>query len=79
MNSATILIADRAGREEIVRAIRSYPFGAGSRLAATLARMREADAPVSSRLRLLWNNWAEVLAPGAIGLLVWLLLSLKHS
>ena len=75
MNSATILIADRRGREEIVRAIRGLPSGVRSRFAASLRK--DADGSAKSRLRILWRNWAEILLPGAIGLLVWLLFSMK--
>lgn len=77
INSATILIADRRGREEIVRAIRGLPSGVRSRFAASLRKEADRDAPVSKRLQIFWRNWAEILLPGAIGLLVWLLFSMK--
>jgi hypothetical protein len=77
LNSATILIADRRGREEIVRAIRGLPSGVRSRLAATL----KARGGIQRRWRFNWRtlvrHWAEILLPGVIGVSVWLLLSMK--
>ncbi len=76
INSATILIADRRGREEIVRAIRGLPSGVRSRFAATLRKDAES-ATIPGRFESLRRNWAEILLPGAISLLVWLLFSMK--
>ena len=79
INSATILIADRRGREEIVRAIRGLPSGVRSRFAAALHK-DGSSAPekgFTRRLRALGRNWAEILLPGAIGLLVWMLFSMR--
>src|SRR5690349_24326170 len=66
INSATILIADRRGREEIVRAIRGLPSGVRSRFAATLRREAEDETRLPRPIRMLLRNWAEVLLPGAI-------------
>jgi hypothetical protein len=77
INSATILIADRRGREEIVRAIRGLPSGVRSRFAASLRNEAVGEKLLTRRLRGLWRNWAEILLPGAIGLLVWLLFSMR--
>jgi|SRR5579884_345431 len=77
INSATILIADRRGREEIVRAIRGLPSGVRSRFASSLHKEAEENTNLPRPLRMLARNWAEILLPGAIGLLVWLLFSLK--
>ena len=46
-NSATILIADRRGREEILRALNGLPSGLRTRLASSLASkpIRRADIP----------------------------------
>lgn len=77
INSATILIADRRGKEEIVRAIRGLPsslrsqFGTGG---------REEAAPAGKtplRWSALWQDWAELLLPAAIGLAVWALFTAK--
>jgi hypothetical protein len=77
MNSATILIADRRGREEIVRAIRGLPSGVRSRFAASLHKDSDMGKRLPRHLRAICRNWAEILLPGAIGLLVWLLFSMK--
>jgi hypothetical protein len=75
-NSATILIADRRGREEILRALNGLPSGLRSRLASSLCpnpvstpAVRKAPRPVFLFLR---RNWAEVLLPAAVGVIVWL-------
>ncbi len=77
INSATILIADRRGREEIVKAIRGLPSSVRSRLAGSLVSKDrpKPESPVSERA--FWRNWAELLLPGAIGFIVWLLFSMK--
>ena len=78
INSATILIADRNGKEEIVRAIRGLPSSLRSRLSATLrqeARQESSKAP--NRWIALWQDWAEIVLPAAIGLAVWLLFTAK--
>ncbi|HTP87359.1 MAG TPA: hypothetical protein VMJ34_10425 [Bryobacteraceae bacterium] len=77
LNSATILIADRRGREEIVRAIRGLPSGVRSRLAATLLHRGSRVRRWRFSWRTLLRHWAEILLPGVIGLSVWLLLSMK--
>jgi hypothetical protein len=77
-NSATILIADRRGREEILRALNGLPSGLRSRLASSLcsnpnAASTGAVAPAPSRVfRFLRRNWAEVLLPAAVSVIVWL-------
>src|SRR6266849_5274313 len=72
-NSATILIADRRGREEILRALNGLPSSLRSRLASSLApRPAEAsqknEITPPSLLRFLRRNWVEILLPGAVGL-----------
>lgn len=71
INSATILIADRKGKEEIVRAIRGLPSDLRSRLGTSL---REEAPPPVRRLAIpwlrvvrVWEDWAEFLLPAAIG------------
>lgn len=76
-NSATILIADRRGRAEIVRALNGMPSGLRSRLATSLApktaKTPEAERPTAqSVLAFVRRNWAEILLPGAVGVIVWL-------
>jgi hypothetical protein len=77
INSATILIADRRGREEIVRAIRGLPSNLRSRLSATLRS--EAQSPTKRRnMPLVYlRRSAEFLIPPALGIAVWLLFSWK--
>ena len=73
-NSATILIADRRGREEIVRALNGLPTGLRSRLASSLTPkpLSVTGETVPPRaLDFLRRNWVEVLLPGAVGLIVW--------
>src|ERR1700742_3277266 len=74
-NSATILIADRKGREEIVRALNGLPSGLRSRLASSLASKLPSVERVKASLSVLGflrRNWAEIALPGAVGLIVWL-------
>ena len=73
-NSATILIADRRGRSEILRALQGLPSPLRTRLAASLApKQEETPPPKPSRPlgRFLRRNWPELLLPGAVGLLLW--------
>jgi hypothetical protein len=75
INSATILIADRKGKEEIVRAIRGLPSDLRSRLGPPARE--EAPAPIRqwamppsipwTRIARAWEDWAEFLLPAAIG------------
>lgn len=73
-NSATILIADRRGRKEILRTLQGLPSALRTRLAASLAPT-EGDAatpkPTRPLARFLRRNWPELLLPGAVGLLLW--------
>jgi hypothetical protein len=77
INSATILIADRKGKEEIVRAIRGLPSNLRSKLSTPL---RE-EAAHAERKGIPWarlgQEWAEFLVPAAIGVAVWLLFSAR--
>ena len=86
-NSATILIADRRGREEIVRALNGMPSSLRTRLASSLAPKRAASdsapdvAPeqpefAERAILFLRRNWVEILLPGAVGVIVWLAFNL---
>jgi hypothetical protein len=80
-NSATILIADRRGREEIIKTLNGIPSALRSRLAPSLtgrtlaARTPAAEpAPVTATaplLRFLRRNWLEVTLPAAVAAVVW--------
>jgi hypothetical protein len=77
INSATILIADRKGKEEIVRAIRGLPSSLRSRLSTSLRDEAAPESRVPIRWEALWQDWAEILLPAAIGLAVWFLFTTK--
>jgi len=76
-NSATILIADRRGRAEIIKALNGLPSSLRSRLAPSLAPPPVAGAePVSETkpalaLRFLRRKWLEIVLPSAVALIVW--------
>ena len=77
-NSATILIADRRGREEIVKALNGMPSTLRSRLANSLAPRPASehanDAPenkVVPMLRFMRRNWLEITLPASVALIVW--------
>jgi hypothetical protein len=80
-NSATILIADRRGRQEILRALNGFSSRLRSRLASSLSPnppTSEPPPPVSVRVfRYVRRNWAEILLPGAVGVIVWLAFHLR--
>jgi hypothetical protein len=92
INSATILIADRKGKEEIVRAIRGLPSSLRSRLTTSLRKEARQESGTGSRWAsnrwmptrwmpnrwtIVWQDWAELMLPAAIGLAVWLLFTFK--
>jgi hypothetical protein len=78
-NSATILIADRRGREEIIRALNGLPSTLRSRLASSLspknvntgAKVNETPVHAPRVLPFLQRNWLEISLPVAVGLIVW--------
>jgi hypothetical protein len=78
-NSATILIADKRGREELVRALQGLPSEVQSRLATTLRANQKRQSPIMARgkRRLHIRLWLEILAPVAVGFTVWLLTSAR--
>jgi hypothetical protein len=82
-NSATILIADRRGREEIVRALNGMPSTLRTRLASSLTTKSPAsETHADDKTNPAWavflsRNWVEILLPGAVGLIVWLAFHLR--
>lgn len=77
-NSATILIADRRGRAEIIKALNGLPSSLRSRLAPSLTPPpTTAEAKPSSErnatlaLRFLRRRWLEIVLPSAVALIVW--------
>ncbi|MGH9608532.1 MAG: hypothetical protein ACRD34_02565 [Bryobacteraceae bacterium] len=79
LNSATILIADRRGREELVRALQGESTDVRSRLVETLKARRVRPEVVAScppdRVRL--GLWLEMLLPIAATASLWLLLQVS--
>ena len=75
-NSATILIADRKGRQELARAVRGLPNRLANEPVSPLKRMGKA---VRDRGRLLPLGviWSELLIAGGLGLLIWLLITTR--
>src|ERR1700730_7255524 len=74
-NSATILIADRRGRDQILRALNGLASSLRSRLASSLAPAPPPTPPSKSEpamLMFLRRNWLEILLPGAVGLIIWI-------
>jgi hypothetical protein len=72
MNAATILIADRKGREEIVRAIQGLPSGVRGRISQSIqGSPATAERAPEKSSRMDWRTWLEILLPGAVGLLIW--------
>jgi len=82
-NSATILIADRRGKEEIVKALNGLPASLRGRLASSLATVpaQKALPPQLTRAmkvrRFLRRNWLEICLPVGVGLVVWAALNYR--
>lgn len=73
MNSATILIADKRGREELVRALRGDPSQVQCRLVDSI-RSRQNPAPEASPKsahRPFLSYWLEFLLPLMVGASLW--------
>ena len=72
MNSATILIADRNGREELIRSIQGLPSGVQTRVGPGRKRKASAAQPAAQ----LWKDyrhWIELSGVGVLGLALWLI------
>lgn len=76
-NSATILIADRRGRAEIIKALNGLPSSLRSRLAPSLTPAPAGRAELASEskpalvARFLRRRWLEITLPTAVALIVW--------
>ena len=77
LNSATILIADRKGKEEIIRAIRGLPSNLRSHFASAAQAEAGDTQKTPVRWALLCQYWAELLLPPALGFAVWFLFSAR--
>lgn len=78
MNSATILIADKRGRAELVRALQGRSTDVQCRLVEAI-RSRHIDEPAKpmKKQRLGFGSlrrWLEVLLPAAFGASLWFLI-----
>jgi hypothetical protein len=75
VNSATILIADKRGREELVRALQGKRSDIRSRLVDTLRSKQPESPPPVSRLSSFQSPraWLEFLLPVAIAASLWFL------
>jgi hypothetical protein len=79
-NSATILIADRRGKEEILKALNGLPASLRSRLAMSLATqplnqpdLKSDRLGLRSRMaRFLRHNWLEISLPTAVSVIIWI-------
>ena len=78
-NSATILIADKRGRAELVRALQGLPSDVQSRLARTIqsrrAKVEAQRLPPPPKPHQTVRFWVELLLPFGVGVALWLLLS----
>jgi hypothetical protein len=74
MNSATILIADKRGREELVRALRGQPSAVWSLLSRTRSGQGNETAKRVGRRLPSVRTWLELFLPVAIGASLWLLI-----
>ena len=74
LNSATILIADKRGREELVRAIQGRPTDVRCRLADTIRAREQGRSQQRHRIPPTLRHWLELLLPVAIGASLWLFL-----
>lgn len=77
MNSATILIADKRGRAELVRALQGRSNEVQCRLIEAL-RSRKSDQTQNPQKRWYlpntWRMWVELFLPVAFGVSLWLLI-----
>lgn len=81
VNAATILIADKRGREELVRALQGRPSDLQCRVVDTLRSRKRGDSAAANRKSRwsipLWQRlksvrtWIELLVPVAVGASLW--------
>jgi hypothetical protein len=80
VNSATILIADKRGREELIRALQGQPTDVQCRLADVLRTrnpQQQKRQTKSLPLRSL-RTWLEFLLPIAVGASLWLFVESRY-
>lgn len=76
INSATILIADKRGQEELIRSLQGQSSGVHCRLADAIHSRQSAQPqpPAASPKRrslFPWRRWLEVLIPATLGASLW--------
>jgi len=73
LNSATILIADRRGREEIARALRGETTGIQARFVESRSNLQKQRSRTASAISVLksWQLWVSVAALAATGIASW--------
>ena len=73
INAATILIADKRGREELVRALQAQPPQVQRRLSGTVLPPRPQERPKPGKRlpRASVRTWLELLLPVVIGASLW--------
>lgn len=77
-SSATILIADKRGREELIRALQGEPSSVKCRLAETI-RLRQSEKAALQKQQIYRRSarrWLELLLPVAIGASLWFLVDI---
>jgi len=71
--SATLLIADEAGRQEVLRSLRGQPSAVESRWMRSFSSPSESARPAQAEVGQRWRRVAEVALLAGIGLCLWLL------
>jgi hypothetical protein len=74
-NSGTILIADRGGRDEIVRSVQGQPSGVQTRVGATVAS-RRLEKVTTSRISDVRRVWPELLLLFLLALVIWVVFTI---
>jgi len=81
MHAATILIADRRGRDEIARAMNGQPSEYQSKIAAQVSGQRKASEReelfAETARRIIFSKWVRYGVPVAIGVSIWLLFQIR--
>jgi hypothetical protein len=80
MNSATILIADKQGREELVRALQGRPSEVQCRLVENIRGRKPEKQDRADKPAMVWQSgrfWAEILLPVAAGASLWVFFQLR--
>jgi hypothetical protein len=79
MNSATILIADKQGREELVRALQGRPSEVQCRLVANMRSHQPEDQPESQKQPVFRSVrlWLELLLPMAAAASLWAIIQTR--